>query len=103
MSTGKKFKDLLHSKGLTQQGLAKEVGIAYTTISKLANDKPVTYNTIGKICKHFNLPFNYFDDDYVPEVDSDLEKRLLSKENEILRKQVASLEGMLLELIRSKE
>lgn len=55
---GQALRALRRSKGVTQRELAKEVGVDFSYISKLENDKmdPPAADTIVKICEMLEVP-----------------------------------------------
>lgn len=55
MITYKPFWHYCIDKGITKTYLNEEVGLTWPIISKLVKDQPVRFDTIEKICMHFNI------------------------------------------------
>ncbi|MCH8291843.1 helix-turn-helix transcriptional regulator [Candidatus Poribacteria bacterium] len=55
---GQKLKEIRRSKGVTQRDLAEKVGVDFTYISKVENDRnpPPAADTIVKICEGLGVP-----------------------------------------------
>jgi transcriptional regulator with XRE-family HTH domain len=57
-SFGQKLREIRRSKGISQRDLADKVGVDFSYISKLENDRlpPPAGDTIVKICEALNVP-----------------------------------------------
>lgn len=82
MKYGKKIKQLLHIRGMTQYELAEKSGVSLSLISALANDRreSITDVTLEKIANALGVKVKYFFDDEVVIPLEILEERL-SKDN----------------------
>jgi HTH-type transcriptional regulator, competence development regulator len=55
---GQSLREMRRSKGVSQRDLAEKVGVDFSYISKLENDRlpPPAADTIVKICKELGIP-----------------------------------------------
>ncbi len=80
----KQIKKIMLEKNFTQQDLADKLGITQTVVSRwVRGARNPSLNTIKKIAKIFNIPLNYFLEDY--DDTKNKEKKSLSFEK-ILKK-----------------
>ena len=63
-----KLFDMLARRGFTKSDLKAEVGLSFTTITKLSKGESVTTDTILRICERFDVqPGDIME--YVPDSD----------------------------------
>lgn len=50
-----KLLDLLNKRSISKSKLREELGFGTNTIAKFANNEPVSFEVLDKLCKYFNV------------------------------------------------
>lgn len=80
----KQLRKIMFDKNITQQKLAKELGIAQTDISRwLGGHRNPSLKSIEKIADYFSVPLNYFIENFKDTKNKDISEE---KQNEKLIK-----------------